>query len=313
MKNLLLDRALAPNSLDTYKVGIKQYLAFCDQFGINPLPLSEPVLENFCALLGQRIAHKSIKVYLAGVQFYSKIKGGTVLIKNMLRLEYVLMAIRRAQGNSFARPTRTPISLQMLEEIVAFIYTTESPFDRRMLTAAVLLAFFGLLRVSEYTSPSTSNYDSSVHLSLDDVTIDWDRRVALVRIKKSKTDPYRQGVTVRIGILDHYLCPVHALVSYILVRGPSPGPFFRFQNGAFLTRARIVDLLVRSLPHIPNVNTHSFRRGGASALADANTPAHIIQILGRWRSNAYREYIQLTDQFLIQANLNMVRNTKRGS
>ena len=148
---MLLDRSLAPNSFSTYKVGIRQYLAFCRQFALPPFPLSEKILENFCTSLSARVAHKSIKVYLCGVQFWSKLQGGTVLIKNMLRLEYVLMAIRRFQGNSFNRPTRTPITLNMLEEICAFISITESPYDRDMLTSAVLLAFFGLLRVSVFS------------------------------------------------------------------------------------------------------------------------------------------------------------------
>ena len=310
---MLLDRALAPNTLNTYQVGIRQYVAFCRSFEVSPLPLREPVLENFCVSLSSRISHKSIKVYLCGVQFWSKINGGSVLIENMLRLDYVITAIRRAQGTSFDRPARPPVTLQMLQEICAFISNTESPFDRDMLTAAVLLAFFGLLRVSEYTCPSSSTFDASSNLLVSDVTIDWKKKVARIFIKKSKTDPFRKGVTIRVGVLPHYLCPVHALIRYLMRRGTSSGPLFLFQNGAYLTRVRVLDILTRSLPNVPFVNTHSFRRGGASALAAANTPAYVIQILGRWRSNAYAQYIQLPDSFFVQANSVMTRMPKDGS
>ena len=49
-KQLLLARSLAPNSLNTYRTGINQYLRFRGNFGIRPPPLSENVLENFLRL-----------------------------------------------------------------------------------------------------------------------------------------------------------------------------------------------------------------------------------------------------------------------
>ena len=102
--------------------------------------------------------------------------------------------------------------------------------------------------------------------------------MATVFIKSSKTDPFRQGVIVRLAVLNHPLCPVKALFRYIAIRGAEQGPLFIYSNGAFLTRIHLADLLCRSLPFVPNVNTHSFRRGGASALAAAGTPEHVIQI-----------------------------------
>ena len=44
-----------------------------------------------------------------------------------------------------------------------------------------------------------------------------------------------------------------------------------------------------------NLNTHTFRIGGASAAASAGVPDSVIQILGRWKSDAYRRYIRLSD------------------
>ena len=305
-RNVLLSHALAPSSFNTYRTGINHYLRFCRRLAIRPLPLSEPVLENFCVSLHHRVAYKSIRVYLCGVQFWSKLCGGWVLIEHMPRLEYVLRAIRRVQGNSFARPVRTPITWRLLKSICRYIVLTELPFDRDMWLAAVLLAFFGLLRVSEYTSPSPACLSEDA-LSFRDVTICWQRRIAFVHIKKSKTDPFRLGVTIRVSALAHPLCPVRALERFIARRGTLPGPLFRFQNGAFLTRSRVFELLARSLPYVPNVNTHSFRRGGATALAAAGVRDNVIQVLGRWRSDAYTRYIQLPDEFFTQANEDMTR------
>ena len=310
-KNGYLSRALATSSMGTYKTGIKQYIAFCNKVRAPTIPLSESTLENFSVSLSSRISYKSIKVYLYGVQFWSKLQGCGVLIKKMHRLKYVLRGIRRAQGNSFNRPTRPPITWSMLQQVCAFVARSESPHDADMLISAALLAFFGLLRVSEYTCPSPSNYDHEVHLSVQDVTVQWHRGLALVNIKSSKTDPFREGVRIRISVLGHYLCPVHALQRFLIRRGHNPGPLYVFQNGAFLTRDRMVDILTRALPNVSNVNTHSFRRGGASALAAAGTPDHIIQILGRWKSNAFVRYIEITDHFIVNAHNSMTNRPKK--
>ena len=170
-----LARSIAASTTSTYNVGVRQYLDFCNQVRAPPVPLSETVLENFSVLLSHRVAHKTIKVYLSGVQVWSKLQGCYILIKHMHRLKYLLKGIRRAQGNSFDRPTRPPVTRHMLEQICTFLAHTESPWDRDMITSAVLLAFFGLLRVSEYTCPHPSTFDPSVHLSVHDVSIDWDR------------------------------------------------------------------------------------------------------------------------------------------
>ena len=73
----------------------------------------------------------------------------------------------------------------MLERIYAFIANTESPYDCHMLTSAVLLAFFGLLRVSEYTTSSTSTLNESLHLSVSDVAVLGSRLIATINIKVS--------------------------------------------------------------------------------------------------------------------------------
>ena len=61
-----------------------------------------------------------------------------------------------------------------------------------------------------------------------------------LRLKASKTDPFRVGINVSVGRTDKALCPVSAVLAYMAVRGPGPGSLFQFQDGRFLTRARLV-------------------------------------------------------------------------
>ena len=57
-------------------------------------------------------------------------------------------------------------------------------------------------------------------------------------IKASKTDPFRQGVTVYPGMTEGMVCPVAALLSYIMRRGVLLGPLdlFLFEDGKSLTQ-----------------------------------------------------------------------------
>ena len=53
-----------------------------------------------------------------------------------------------------------------------------------------------------------------------------------VRIKASKTNPFRKGVTIHLGCTGGRLYPVSALAAYHVVRGMKPGPFFVFKDGS---------------------------------------------------------------------------------
>ena len=59
-----------------------------------------------------------------------------------------------------------------------------------------------------------------------------------VRIKQSKTDPFRRGVQINIGRTGGPLCPLAAVLAYMATRKRDEGPFFKFSNGLALTRAR---------------------------------------------------------------------------
>ena len=164
-------------------------------------------------------------------------------------------------------------------------------------------AFFGMLRSSEYTSPTISNYFPESTLQLTDISFSLNQQFAIIVIKQSKTDPFKAGCTIRVAATNSVICPVTALRQYLHVRVPVVvGPLFLFQNRCFLTRQFVSDFLHRALPNI-NCNTHSFRIGGASAAASAGVSDAVIKILGRWSSDAYRRYIRLSDTIVQDAGL----------
>ena len=62
-----------------------------------------------------------------------------------------------------------------------------------------------------------------------------------VFLKRSKTDQFGAGMATWIGATDDELCLVQAVLNYVRCRGPTSGPFFRFENGTPLTKNRFVE------------------------------------------------------------------------
>ena len=115
-------------------------------------------------------------------------------------------------------------------------------------------------------------------------------------IKASKTDPFRKGVAVYLGASGAELCPVAAVLNYMVSRGSQPGPFFLFENKRPLTRDRLVNEMRKALEasgvDANQYSGHSFRIGAATTAASRGVPDSLIKTLGRWESAAYMMYIR---------------------
>ena len=190
----------------------------------------------------------------------------------------------------------TPAVMRMMKKVWA---PTASLRDTKMLWAACCLAFFGFLRVGELTSPDDASYDPSVHLSFADIAVDDPARPSFVRvaIKQSKTDPFRRGVDLFLGRTGNDLCPVGAILNFLVARGPQSGPLFAFADGRLLTRRRFVEAVKGALTAAGiderRYNGHSFRIGAATTAAAKGIEDSIIKTLGRWESVAYQQYVRI--------------------
>ena len=177
-------------------------------------------------------------------------------------------------------------------------------FDGAMIWAACCVGFFGFLRAGEFTTPSREAYDASVHLSLSDVALDCHTApsVLRLRIKASKTDPFRMGIDIFMGRTPSSVCPIKAMVSYLASRGQAPGPLFLFQDSSVLSRPRLVSS-VRACLSAAGFNEnaycgHSFRIGAATTAARKGIEDSTIQVLGRWQSSAYLRYVRISRENL---------------
>jgi hypothetical protein len=190
-------------------------------------------------------------------------------------------------GNTNFSVPRPAISIENLHHIHALL--DSSSFADVRLWCASLFAFFALLRINEYANGSLLVSHVTAH-----------RWGISLNIPFSKTSLI--PTTVDIIRRDDQLCPLRAYRAYVSLipqqHRQSHHPFFlqHPQSTAAMTDAVFIHHVRRLLAPLPDCDPaafagHSFRRGGVTALIQAGVPEATIAAHGRWKSLAYRDYI----------------------
>ena len=108
-----------------------------------------------------------------------------------------------------------------------------------------------------------------------------------INIKMSKGDQTRLGASCIIGATGKDTCPVAAMWTYFKSNKPEPeGPLFATPHGGALRYAsalRVLRMHSGQKGHLYGL--HSFRVGGAQALALAGRSVLYIMSRGRWKSS----------------------------
>ncbi|XP_062592590.1 uncharacterized protein LOC134254037 [Saccostrea cucullata] len=315
----LWDHSISIRTRNQYKVGLDCYIKFTLLRGLHGSvsdlpPISEQLLIYFVAFCDEhlRLAYSTIKLYLSGIRyFYLRLKGCNPFQnnagQNLICLQSVLTGVKKKQS-MYAVPKRSrlPITMSILTKMCQLLRSgIFDMFTSYMFEAACTVAFFGFLRCGEFTVLSDSHYDD--YVSIQDV-ICHDSFVALT-LRKSKTDPFRNGVQIKLFKTQTDVCPVNAVVKYLKLRSEvfksQPLPFFVTKEGSILTRAIFIDTLKVILSQLglnsDLYNGHSFRIGAATTAQEARIEDHLIKTLGRWSSNCYTTYIHTSPSVIQNA------------
>ena len=265
-------------------------------------------------LAQEGLTHATIKGYLSAVRNLHVTAGLHEAFSQQLtpRLEMVMKGIKKDRAQKSPPRNRLPITIEIMEKIKQVLTLKPNDHNNIMLWAACCLAFFGFLRCGEFTVPSQTDYDPTIHLSLSDMVIDSRTSPTLIQvtIKQSKTDPFRQGCKLCLGKTGKDICPVSAILPYLAMRGPCYGPLFIMAKGSYLTRQLFASLLTDTLHQAGIDNkeytTHSFRIGAATTAKEMGISDVHIKMLGRWKSSAYQIYIRTPQEQLAKLSSQLV-------
>jgi hypothetical protein len=211
----------------------------------------------------------------------------------------MIRGIKRYMGEKDRRP-KLPITFDILRLLVS-LYPSPQGVAILNYTAAIRLAVAAFLRCGEFTVRNVKSFDPAAHLTRSCVRFEpsFDNASYIVlTIPSSKTDPFRKGVSLFISAAPGSLtCPVTSIkLLYLLDPRPPESSLFVGADGLPLLRSEILRKLREDLARLgfdaSKYAGHSFRRGSASSAAAAGFNELELQQLGRWRSDAYKLYIE---------------------
>ena len=228
----------------------------------------------------------------------------------MHRLWIVLNSLER---NSVKKPRRLGVTAPMLRWIGQSLEEGSQSFgelkvDCRMLQAALLTAWFFMLRAREYSD--SSGIDEDMILRGEDVQLtsratkegEGETEELTVQFRKTKADQESFGTCKTMlptGV--DFVCVVEAMkrlkeVTPRRFGGPEAHmPLFRWSSGQVLKRLEVQNILQRAARAVglpaERFQSHSLRIGGASALYQATGKIELVKRTGRWTSSAVQRYL----------------------
>ena len=243
----------------------------------------------------------------------------SVVVFEHPRLQRIVRGIKTFHAAQEATPVREwlPITRDILLRLLASL--DQMSHRRAMLYAAFCLAFAAFLRIGEFTWEAhqwASGDFASWHATCRSIAFGFNNSDTsgqdtsghhmdrlFFTLPASKSDPFRQGVTITIAAVNDRACAVSALhLLFTTWPSPSESPLFTLhhhepgQNPAAFDRRTVVNELRRCITSARisgGYSGHSFRRGAATSARMAGVADHNIQLLGRWRSDAYKHDIEV--------------------
>jgi len=309
----LWNHAISHNTRQTYETGYQTYIRFLLFTGTiayvnsDQIPVTEDLLIFFVAHCVSKlgISYSTIKLYLCGIKF--KCHENSIMypaIHNLNRLKNVLNGVKRTQTKKSY--IRYPITFEVLRKVCLFLRNS-SLYSHLLLETVCTVAFFGFLRCGEFTVENGQEFHPSFNLCVCDMTILAD--CVHLRLKVSKTDPFRQGVIIKLFPTNNIICPFKVCTMYMRHRmqsnAGSQDPLFIDVNNVALSRNNFLNMLKHALTCVGYDSSmysgHSFRIGAATTAGSVHVDDHLIKILGRWSSDAYCRYIRTPDLVIKQA------------
>ena len=242
----------------------------------------------------QDYAAATISAYVAGLSFHLRSQDRCDVTQHFV-VRLLLEGCRRRRSNV---DTRCPITVGLLERLLPCLAAVCTSYDAALFRSCFTMAFFGFLRVGEFTGVSRSA--SEISLRATDVSVCGKSPSRLLRlfIRSSKTDQLGKGCCIIIPeMAGSPVCPVEAAVGYLAVRSRAGESFFREFDGRQLTRHVFTVVLRKCLTflNLPAARfaSHSFRIGAATSAAMSGCDATAIQTMGRWVTDTHKRYIRI--------------------
>lgn len=300
----LLWYGLAPSTRKTYATATNSYTEYCTLFGKKAFPAQVGGLVAWIGhLRGQRLKPKTIKGCLAGLRLLwldCTLDKAKLEVYSHPMLQRIIAGLRRLYGEGDTCERR-PITRDILLKLISRF--DQITLEGANLHAAFYLAFAGFLQMGGFTYNKVKSNFSSWNLTRGSVSLSEDRLFLVIPF--CKTDPFCREVTLTILAANNKACAIKSFnnlftqfprANYNLLFSNHTGTFSR----NYVTKKLQED--IRALGYKGNYTSHSFRRGAAISARLAGLSEEEIQLLGRWKSNCYRLYVETHPNWIHNAS-----------
>lgn len=294
---LLMQEAYRPGTQSNLKTQVSAYYDFCDTFHLRYLPADNLQLTRFAVHLhlNRNLKPDTINNYISGVRTLHGLAGFKISCVDDLAHQLVIKGIKNR--NKQPRKQAEAITPQVLKMLFQKVDTSD--VLELVAWVAVLIGFHCLLRASNLTSRSVSSFSPQENLLRRDFRMH--ENLLLVHIKWTKTMQYRERKLL-IPVIPFEDPDIDAIkwFSFMVstIAAPPSAPAFSVPTKKGLSPLTYSQLSnkLKKWSHACNLDpskftTHCLRRGGASWLDEQGVPENVIAVLGDWRTNAFKAYI----------------------
>jgi integrase len=268
-----------------YGKRIDEYLGFVGLDG--SAGFSSASVQRFVAKLHlEGRSHSTALSYVSAFQYHCKRHS----ISNELEMQQVKAVLKgfRNSPSSAPAPQRGSCSVEQLGRLISLAGVQLDGYGCSLVSCMFSLAFFGFLRVSEYSCTPAAH---ALRLTGCNLTKDH----ADLTIPSSKTS--RSSVVVRLTAQPSLakVCPVRNLAGYLRLRPAcSSVQLFVRADRRPVSAAEVSGFLqqLAGTAGYVGLSTHSFRIGGATWAAQQGWSDATIRAHGRWQSSAFLRYVR---------------------
>jgi hypothetical protein len=247
------------------------------------------------------IEPRSVSSYLSGIcqqlePYFPNVRAA----RHSPLVERTMQGCLRLRSSPTKR--KRALTLSDLLQVISETANSNSHDDKLFLTM-LLTGFFALMRLGELTFPNDINLRNWRKISKRSSVVITDDQYEF-HLPGHKADRFFEGNRIIVNKKQYSdINPLSFFREYIASRDslfPLASPLWLTSKGKVPTRDFFIKRLRQFFTN--DVAGQSMRAGGATSLAEHGVPPSLIQLIGRWSSDAFFIYIRKSP-VLIQALL----------
>ena len=290
-----LQVATSDNTRKAYRSAIRQF----EKWG-GRLPTDRDTVVRYLLARAESLNSRTLDLHLTAISQWHHFQGLTDPVRDPL-VRKTMDGIRRTHG----KPKRKAKALRLehIAQMVDHLRQLPDSKKKHRDIALILTGFFGAFRRSELVAIQVSD-------------LVWEPEGLIIRLSRSKTDQQAAGLARALPFGENSsCCPASAIKIWMETANIGTGPLFRPVNRwdqvqtKHLNPGAINDLLKTlgnacQFDFVPDVSSHSFRRGISTSAARERIDFELIKKQGGWKSDAtVWEYIEEGQQFTNNASV----------